>query len=262
MKKKYRVKTFSTFFSFYFYKKKGGIKAVVWTDVVQTIVMLLSMIAIVIKGTIDVSGLQTVWDRNYDSGRLDIPEYENWNLFFESLVRWIIQKQNSRFTSDLTERYSVLSLLIGGVPVCIYTSSMSQAMLQRYVSLPTIKAANKALYIFIILISIFILLCCYNGLLVHAWYAGCDPIKTKVCLPYLNCLNFFKKISFQLINAPDQLIPLLMMSVLAEFPGAPGLFIAGIFSASLSSLSTCLNAMAVLSISSFLYCYGIMWSWM
>lgn len=54
--------------------EKGGIKAVVWTDCVQTILMLLSMIVIIVKGTIDVSGLQTVWARNYDGGRPNFPE--------------------------------------------------------------------------------------------------------------------------------------------------------------------------------------------
>lgn len=52
--------------------------------------------------------------------------------------------------------------------------------------------------------------------------------------------------SFQLINAPDQLLPLLLMHILGDYPGMPGLFIAGIFSAALSTLSTCLNAMAAI----------------
>lgn len=40
----------------------------------QTILMVLSMIVISVKGTFDVSGLQTVWDRNYNGDRLNIPE--------------------------------------------------------------------------------------------------------------------------------------------------------------------------------------------
>ncbi|XP_037044539.1 sodium-coupled monocarboxylate transporter 1-like [Bradysia coprophila] len=194
-----------------FYTLVGGIKAVVWTDSVQLILMLFSMIVIIIKGTIDVSGLQTVWDRNLHGDRINLPE----------------------LTTDLTERYSVVSLLIGGVPFYIYTCSMGQEMMQRYISLPTIKDANRALLIFIILMSALILICCYNGLLIYAWYAGCDPLQTK------------------LIGAPDQLLPLLLMSVLGDYPGMPGLFIAGIFSAALSTLSTCLNAMAAIVLEDF-----------
>lgn len=57
---------------------------------------------------------------------------------------------------------------------------MGQEMLQRYISLPTIRDANRALLLFTVLLSTFILICCYNGLLVYTWYADCDPLKTKV----------------------------------------------------------------------------------
>ncbi len=114
------------------------------------------------------------------------------------------------------------------------------------------KDANRALVIFVILISAFILICCYNGLLIYAWYAGCDPVKTKVCLESTN-LNpkSTEYFLFQLISAPDQLLPLLVMSILGDYPGMPGLFIAGIFSAALSTLSTCLNSMAAIVLEDF-----------
>lgn len=53
---------------------QGGLKAVVWTDTVQSFIMFGSIILIMIKGTIDVGGLNTVWMRNLDGGRLVFPE--------------------------------------------------------------------------------------------------------------------------------------------------------------------------------------------
>lgn len=41
------------------------------------------------------------------------------------------------------------------------------------------------------------------------------------------------------------------MDVLGEFPGLTGLFIAGVFSAALSSLSTCLNSMSAVVLEDF-----------
>lgn len=41
------------------------------------------------------------------------------------------------------------------------------------------------------------------------------------------------------------------MDVLGEFPGLSGLFIAGVFSAALSSLSTCLNSMSAVVLEDF-----------
>lgn len=49
-------------------------KAVVWTDVIQIILMYGTLVLIVIKGTMDVGGLSVVIARNYESGRFEAPE--------------------------------------------------------------------------------------------------------------------------------------------------------------------------------------------
>lgn len=49
----------------------------------------------------------------------------------------------------------------------------------------------------------------------------------------------------------DQLLPLFVMQTLGELPGLSGLFIAGVFSAALSSLSTCLNSMSAVVLTDF-----------
>ncbi|GLH11439.1 Putative sodium-dependent multivitamin transporter, partial [Gryllus bimaculatus] len=51
----------------------GGLKAVVWTDVVQTVAMFGSMLLVIAKGTADVGGLGVVWSRNWESGRIESP---------------------------------------------------------------------------------------------------------------------------------------------------------------------------------------------
>jgi Na+/proline symporter len=57
-----------------FYTCIGGIKAVVWTDVIQIILMYGTLALIVIKGTMNVGGLSVVLERNYNSGRFEAPE--------------------------------------------------------------------------------------------------------------------------------------------------------------------------------------------
>lgn len=53
---------------------QGGIKAVVWTDVIQIIVMFGSIFLVIIKGTIDTGGFSTIIERNLESDRIEAPK--------------------------------------------------------------------------------------------------------------------------------------------------------------------------------------------
>lgn len=99
-------------------------------------------------------------------------------------------------------------------------------MVQRYLSLDNLKRAKHSLALFSVGISVFVLLCCYAGLLVFAAYGDCDPRSAGVVL------------------ADDQLLPNFVMEVTSEIPGLAGLFIAGVFGAALSSLSVVMNSTA------------------
>ncbi|XP_070512608.1 LOW QUALITY PROTEIN: sodium-coupled monocarboxylate transporter 1 [Cardiocondyla obscurior] len=194
-----------------FYTCVGGLKAVVWTDFFQTFIMFGSMLLITIKGTADVGGFSVVIRRNLESGRLELPTLD-----------W----------SPLT-RHTFWALAIGGFVHWLQITAINQNMIQRYLALPTLKSARRALWCFMTGVIMLIGICGYAGMLIYAWYHDCDPLTTK------------------LARAKDQLLPLLVMNVLGDFPGLPGLFVAGIFSAALSSLSTGLNSMAAVVLQDF-----------
>lgn len=80
---------------------------------------------------------------------------------------------------------------------------------------------------------IIFIMCCYNGILIYATYYDCDPITTG------------------LAKRKDQVLPLLVMDILRDLPGLSGLFISGVFSAALSSLSTALNSMSAIILEDF-----------
>ncbi|XP_057342127.1 sodium-coupled monocarboxylate transporter 1-like [Microplitis mediator] len=195
-----------------FYTCVGGLRAVVWTDFVQAFIMFGAMLLVVIKGTVDVGGLGVVLQRNRDSDRLELP------------------------MTDLSPstRHTIWALVIGGFVHWLQSAAINQNMLQRYMSLPNLHEAKKALWIFIFGAMALIGVCGYSGLVIYAWYHECDPLTTK------------------LVSAKDQLLPLLVMDVLGQFPGLPGLFVAGVFSAALSSLSTGLNSMAAVIFEDFI----------
>uniref|UniRef100_A0A1A9VL99 Sodium-coupled monocarboxylate transporter 1 n=1 Tax=Glossina austeni TaxID=7395 RepID=A0A1A9VL99_GLOAU len=194
-----------------FYTSLGGLKAVVWTDVVQIISMLGALILVAIKGTFDIGGFKEVFTSAWQSTRIEAPD----------------------LSIDPTIRHTLWSQLIGGVIYWTQTNAVSQNMIQRYLSLPSLSSARWALAIFCLGVLILMALCAYNGLLIYATYKGCDPLTTK------------------LAKAKDQLLPLFVMNTLGEYPGLTGLFIAGVFSAALSSLSTCLNSMSAVVLEDF-----------
>ena len=53
---------------------QGGLKAVVWTDVVQTFAMFGALVLVAVKGTIDLGGSSAVFDNAWNSGRIEGPE--------------------------------------------------------------------------------------------------------------------------------------------------------------------------------------------
>lgn len=127
-------------------------------------------------------------------------------------------------------------------------------MIQRYLSLPSLKAGKRAVWIFVFGVIVLMMLCSYNGLLMYATYKNCDPLTTKLATAKGNVereLSVSFTIMFWAFDISDQMLPLFVMETLGELPGLSGLFIAGVFSAALSSLSTCLNSMSAVVLEDF-----------
>ncbi|XP_040155486.1 sodium-coupled monocarboxylate transporter 1-like [Anopheles arabiensis] len=199
-----------------FYTSIGGLKAVVWTDVIQSGVTLLALLAVLIKGTYDVGGPAEVVQRNIAGGRLEAPIFD----------------------PDPTLRHSIWIILLGAPVWFCYGVSCSQDMIQRFLALPTLEDARKALKGFVIGWIVVNVIFFLIGMLVYATYYRCDPLTT------------------QLARAKDQLLPLFVMETFAAYPGMTGVFVAGIFSAALSSLSSALNALSAITLEDFFkpYC--------
>lgn len=75
---------------------------------------------------------------------------------------------------------------------------------------------------------------CLCGVTLFAVYGRCDPLKQG------------------LIEKSDQLMPYFVMDKMQGFPGVPGLFVACVFSASLSTLSSGFNALSTVTWDDFL----------
>lgn len=185
------------------YTMLGGIKAVVWTDFLQGITMVLASVVIIILGLIHIGGFGVVWDRSNEGGRIKVFE----------------------MSMSVFDRMNTWSVIFGGLTNWLSMLSVNQGMVQRFLSLPTYSAARKSLVFLVLGTLVIKCISCFMGLLIYATYYNCDPLTTKA------------------ITRVDQLSAYYVMDIAKSIPGLPGLFIAGIFSAALSTMSTCLNSL-------------------
>lgn len=118
------------------------------------------------------------------------------------------------FQFDPTIRHTFWTTVVGGSWYWIVVNT-NQNVIQRFLALKDQKTARKGSMIYVVAITILISMCIYNGLLLYATYYDCDPLTTKLA-------------------KADQLVPLLVMQTLKDIPGLPGLFIAGVFSGTVS----------------------------
>lgn len=191
-----------------FYTTIGGIKAVIWTDLFQVLMMFAAMFAVAIKGIADEGGIEKVWMTNYNGSRIEFFNFD---------------------TSPLT-RHTVWSLVIGGYFTWLSIYAVNQAMVQRYLSIPTLKKSQSVIWINLPGLSLLLTITCVIGLAIYAKYKDCDPLKSKQ------------------VTSADQLFPLFVMDVLGDIPGIPGLFVAGIFSGALSTVSSGVNSLSAVTL--------------
>ena len=53
---------------------QGGLKAVIWIDNIQVLIMAIGLVTLVIKGTIDAGGMDHVWQKYKEGHRTNIAE--------------------------------------------------------------------------------------------------------------------------------------------------------------------------------------------
>ncbi|XP_060062514.1 sodium-coupled monocarboxylate transporter 1-like [Ylistrum balloti] len=186
------------------YTLLGGLKAVVWVDTFQAMIMMAGLFAITIKAILEVGNLYEVWQINQYWGRIQF-----WN-----------------FDPDPSVRHTFWNLTIAwGVSSTGYLGC-SQPSVQRFCATRTIQEARKAIWVNMVGNITMTTVACVAGISIFAYYAkqGCDPISSGD------------------VSNINQLVPHFVQELLG-FPGIPGLFIASLFSGSLSTVSSNLSSL-------------------
>ncbi|EDW24372.1 GL23436 [Drosophila persimilis] len=167
-----------------FYTMLGGIKAVVWTDVVQGGVMLLSVVLVAILGTSHTGGLSKVLENASEGGRLDF-----------------------NFGIDPRLRVTFWSGIFSGLLMWTGKVGLDQSCVQRIVSLPSYTHAKKSLLIAGIGFLFIMIFTCFIGIIMFSYYYGCDPIQAGLVSKPDKLMPFFiQDIMGHLIGMPGVFI--------------------------------------------------------
>ncbi|XP_040184290.1 sodium-coupled monocarboxylate transporter 2 isoform X3 [Rana temporaria] len=190
-----------------FYCTLGGLKAVVWTDAFQMVVMVVGFLSVLVEGTIQNGGPSEVWKIARNGSRLDIVDFD----------------------VDPLRRHTFWTIAVGGTFTWLGIYGVNQSTIQRCISCKSEKHAKLALYLNLIGLWVILVCAVFSGLIMYAHFQGCDPWTAGF------------------ISAPDQMMPYFVMNLFEKMPGLPGLFVACAFSGTLSTVAASINALATVT---------------
>uniref|UniRef100_A0A8D0G8G5 Solute carrier family 5 member 12 n=1 Tax=Sphenodon punctatus TaxID=8508 RepID=A0A8D0G8G5_SPHPU len=194
-----------------FYCTLGGLKAVVWTDVFQMIVMLAGFLTVLIQGSITNGGPTNILETAKNGSRLRIIDFD----------------------VDPLRRHTFWTIAVGGTFTWLGIYGVNQSTIQRCISCKSEKQAKLALYLNLLGLWVILVCAVFSGLVMYTHYKNCDPWTAGF------------------ISAPVQLMPYFVMDIFSTMPGLPGLFVACAFSGTLSTVAASINALATVTFEDF-----------
>lgn len=188
----------------------GGVRAVVWIDVIQMVIYLGGAI---LAGAY----LLTHIPGGLDHVLATIQQHDKLQLFNVSFGR--------STTEFFSGGYHIIASLIGGMFLSMASHGTDQLIVQRLLTCNNLKSSQKALITSGVLVILQFAIFLVIGLLLYVYYNG-QPIGPDS--------NF--------AISSDEIFPRFIIMELS--PGLKGLIIAGIFAAAMSTLSGSLNSLA------------------
>ncbi len=182
------------------YTVMGGMEAVIWTDVLQVIVLFLGLIFGLIYSLMEVGSFEHILEVAYQDNKFQMFD---WRWSTTEVVTW--------------------SLFIGTFALTIAPYTADQAVVQRYMTTPTEEEARKSIWV--------------NGLITI-------PAGLLILGMGTFMYVYFKEHPELLLIGMenDRIFPLFIANQLPA--GVAGLVIAGIFSASMSSLDSSMHSVS------------------
>jgi sodium-coupled monocarboxylate transporter 8/12 len=192
------------------YTTLGGMKAVIWTDVMQFFVLIGGQLLILFIAVAKIpGGFGGVFEIGQARGRFDID-----------------------FSFSLTTRMTFWGAMIGGAVIGLVQMATDQVSVQRYLTATSIQEARRSLWFKLALLLPTLMVFYLTGLVLFAFYqTHGDPVAAGS------------------ISKSDQILPYFVVNELPR--GLPGLLVAAIFAASMSTVSAGINSLTTTTIVDF-----------
>uniref|UniRef100_A0A8C9W9J9 Solute carrier family 5 member 8, like n=1 Tax=Scleropages formosus TaxID=113540 RepID=A0A8C9W9J9_SCLFO len=174
-------------------------------------IMLAGFVAVITRGAVLQGGLTKIWEDARQGQRLEAFDFD----------------------PDPLRRHTFWTIVVGGSLMWTSIYAINQSQVQRYISCRTMTHAKLSLYVNMVGLWVTVTLAVLSGLTMYSIYKDCDPLSNKD------------------VGASDQLLPYLVMDILSEFPGVPGLFVAAAYSGTLSTVSSSINALVAVTMEDF-----------
>lgn len=193
-----------------FYTTIGGMRAVIWTDMMQLIVLFGGQVVIMITAILHVpGGLGQVVAVAREHGKFELS-----------------------LSLDPTVRVTLWGLLIGSIFMHLVQMATDQVSVQRYLTAKNLKEAQQGLWLKLWLVLPVTAVFYGTGVVLFAFYQiHGDPLASGQ------------------IRKADQILPYFAITELPA--GFPGLFIAAIYAASMSTVSAGINSLTSASLVDF-----------
>lgn len=188
------------------YTTVGGMRAVIWTDTLQFVVLLAGLViaCVTAVGHVD-GGLREIFLVAHAEGKL---RFLDWSMSLET-------------------DFTVWSGLIGGTFFLLSQYAVDQAELQRFLTTASVRDSTRALVSTMVFTSIYGLIVFFIGTALYVLYSQ-HPGHAAMTMD------------------PDRVFP---MFILERIPtGFRSLLIAGVFAASMSTVSSILNSLATVAV--------------
>lgn len=184
------------------YTALGGMKAVIWTDTLQFLILCGGIVLVLVYAVAAMpAGVPAVWHIASAGGR----------THFLPL------------SLDPTVRMTVWNCLLGGASINLIQMVTDQISVQRYLTAPSLRDAQRALWLKLWVTMPLLLVFCLSGTVLYAYYTAFPNLQPS-------------------LGKPDQILPYF---VVHELPSPlPGLLIAAIFGATMAVASAGINALA------------------